>query len=396
MRFTSQHCPITTEMIYPSKAVLATIPSPCFVLDEAQLEQNLQRFDRIQQATPVKVLLALKAFALFHSFETIRNRLFGASASSIWEARLAAEEFGQALHVYAPAYRSEDIPALCNYASHLTFNSLSQWERYRSTLIAAKSKPSIGLRINPLYSPVKTALYNPCQPDSRLGVLPDQLGDSLPAGIEGFLSHNLCESNAEALEKTLMQIEALYGHLLPEIRWLNLGGGHLMTHQEYDLDRAIDALCRFHDRHSHLELILEPGSAIVWKTGFLLSTVLDLIPTATVTHAMLDVSFTAHMPDCLEMPYKPDIMGARQLSKGAGYRLGGSSCLAGDFIGDYDFDQALSVGDRVIFEDMMHYTMVKTTMFNGVVHPSIGVLKKSGSFELWRKFEYEDYRARIG
>lgn len=380
-----------------NEAVLAKIPSPCFVLDEARLERNLQRFDRLQQAAPVRVLLALKAFALFHSFGLIRNTLYGASASSVWEARLAAEEFGKALHVYSPAYRAEDIPVLSNYASHLTFNSLSQWERYRSLLNPIQSKPSIGLRINPLYSPVKTALYNPCQPNSRLGILPDQIGDRLPAGIEGFLSHNLCESNAEALEKTLMQIEALYGHLLPQIQWLNLGGGHLMTHQDYDLDRAITALCRFHDRHPHLELILEPGSAIVWQAGFLLSTVLDLIPTSTMTHAMLDVSFAAHMPDCLEMPYKPDIVGAQQLPEGeTGYRLGGSSCLAGDFIGDYAFDQALSVGDRVVFEDMMHYTMVKTTMFNGVVHPSIGVLKTSGDFELWRKFEYEDYRSRVG
>ncbi|MBD1842983.1 carboxynorspermidine decarboxylase [Cyanobacteria bacterium FACHB-63] len=372
---------------------LAAIPSPCFVLDEARLERNLQVFERVQRSAPVKVLLALKGYALFHSFPMIRKSLAGASASSLWEARLAAEEFGGALHVYSPAYRDQDLPELFDRASHLTFNSLSQWERSRPLAGSA----SIGLRINPLYSPVKTALYNPCQPGSRLGVLPEQLGDRLPDGINGFLSHNLCESDSFALEKTLHQIEQHYGHLLPQIQWLNLGGGHLMTHQNYDVDHAIAVLCAFHDRYPHLQLYLEPGSAIVWQTGFLLSTVLDLIPVQDLTHVMLDVSFSAHMPDCLEMPYQPEILGASVLEPGKiGYRLGGSSCLAGDFLGDYQFDQPLSIGDRVQFEDMMHYTMVKTTMFNGVAHPAIGCLKRDGSFELWRQFGYEDYRSRVG
>lgn len=374
---------------------LAMIPSPCFVLDEAKLEQNLLRFARIQQAAPVRVLMALKAFALHHSFPIIRKTLPGASASSLWEAQLAAEKFGGELHVYSPAYRPEDVPALLASATHLTFNSLSQWERFRPLTEAAKT--SIGLRINPLFSPVQTAIYNPCQPNSRLGVLPEQFGDRLPSGIDGFLSHNLCESNSQALEKTLAQIELHYGHLLPQLKWLNLGGGHLITHEDYDLDHAIAVLNAFHDRYPHLEIILEPGAAIVWQTGFLLSTVLDLIPTAEMTHVMLDVSFTAHMPDCLEMPYQPEIVGARPAQAGEWrYRLGGASCLAGDFLGDYVFEQELSVGDRILFEDMMHYTMVKTTMFNGVVHPAIGLLKKDRSFELWRQFTYEDYRDRVG
>jgi carboxynorspermidine decarboxylase len=374
----------------------AALPTPSFVLEETRLTQNLQRLAHLQQAAPVRVLLALKAFALFHSFPLLRSTLAGASASSVWEAQLAAEEFGGELHVYAPAYSAADLPLLLQWASHLTFNSLSQWER----LAGAAAGRSIGLRINPLYSPVPTALYNPCQPNSRLGVLPSQLGDRLPPGVEGFLSHNLCESNAEALAKTLEQIEVLYGHLLPQLRWLNLGGGHLITQADYDLEQAIAVLRQFHDRHPHLELIMEPGSAIVWQTGFLLSTVLDLIPTATVTHAMLDVSFTAHMPDCLEMPYQPDIVGARPVPLGAPgehtYRLGGASCLAGDFMGDYVFDTPLAIGDRIIFNDMMHYTMVKTTMFNGVQHPAIGLLKADGAFELWRQFTYADYRARLG
>ncbi|MEC4812532.1 MAG: carboxynorspermidine decarboxylase [Scytonema sp. PMC 1069.18] len=378
-------------------SVLATIPSPCFVLEEARLEQNLAVFERVQQEAPVRVLLALKAFALFHSFPLIRKSLHGASASSLWEARLAAEEFGGELHVYSPAYRDEDMPSILSYASHITFNSVSQWEKFRPVIERSPSRPSVGLRINPQYSPVETALYNPCQPFTRLGISPEHLGNLLPQGIDGFLSHNLCESDSHALEKTLSHIEHFFGHFLPQLKWLNLGGGHLMTRQGYDMMHAIEVLKAFHNRYPHLELILEPGSAIAWETGFLLSTVQDIIPTSKLTNVMLDVSFTAHMPDCLEMPYKPVIRGAHEPQKGEKvYRMGGSSCLAGDFLGDYAFDDDLSVGDRMIFEDMMHYTMVKTTMFNGVVHPSIGILKKDGTFEIWRRFSYEDYRARLG
>ena len=380
-----------------SDRVLETIPSPCFVLEEARLEQNLAVFERVQQEAPVRVMLALKAFSLFHSFPLIRKTLHGASASSLWEARLAAEELGGNLHVYSPAYRDEDMPELLTHASHLTFNSISQWERFRPLIDQAATSPSIGFRINPLYSPVETALYNPCQPNTRLGISPEQFGDELPQGVEGFLSHNLCESDSIALEKTLFQIEQRFGHLLPQLKWLNLGGGHLMTRQGYDVDHAIEVLQTFHDRYPHIQLFLEPGSAIAWNTGFLLSTVRDLISTPDLTNVMLDVSFTAHMPDCLEMPYKPAIRGAHDPQAGErSYRMGGSSCLAGDFLGDYAFGEDLAVGDRILFEDMMHYTMVKTSMFNGVVHPAIGCIKKDGRFELWRQFSYEDYRARLG
>ncbi|NMG18301.1 carboxynorspermidine decarboxylase [Brasilonema bromeliae] len=378
-------------------SVLATIPSPCFVLEEARLEQNLAVFERVQQETPVRVLLALKAFSLFHCFPLIRKTLHGASASSLWEAQLAAEEFGGELHVYSPAYRDEDMSAIMTYASHITFNSLSQWERFRPLIERSPSPPSIGLRINPQYSPVKTALYNPCQPFTRLGVSPEHLGTLLPQGIDGFLSHNLCESDSHELEKTLIHIEQFFGHFLPQLKWLNLGGGHLMTRQGYDIAHAIKVLKAFHNRYPHIELILEPGSAVAWETGFLLSTVRDIIPTTDITNVILDISFTAHMPDCLEMPYKPVIRGAHEPQKGEkAYRMGGSSCLAGDFLGDYAFCYDLSVSDRIIFEDMMHYTMVKTTMFNGVIHPSIGILKKNGTFEILRQFSYEDYRVRLG
>jgi carboxynorspermidine decarboxylase len=380
-----------------NSAVFATIPSPCFVLEEELLDRNLAIFDRVQREAPIRVMLALKGYSLFHSFPQIRQILDGASASSLWEAQLAAAEFRGEVHVYSPAYRDEDISEIIPLASHLTFNSLTQWDRFRPIVGSFAVKPSLGVRINPQYSPVKTALYNPCQPSTRLGVSPEQFGSSLPEGINGFLSHNLCESDSHALEKTLANIEHFFGHLLPQLQWLNLGGGHLMTGQGYDVDRAIAVLNAFHSRHPHLRLIMEPGSAIAWETGFLMATVLDLIPTPDVINVMLDVSFTAHMPDCLEMPYKPAIRHAREPKTGDRiYRMGGSSCLAGDFLGDYAFDRDLAVGDRLIFEDMMHYTMVKTSMFNGVVHPAIGAIDRNGEFKLWRKFGYEDYRSRLG
>jgi carboxynorspermidine decarboxylase len=379
-------------------AIISTIPSPCFVLEEQLLARNLAIFDRVQKSAPIRVMLALKGFSLFHSFPQVRTTLKGASASSLWEARLAAEEFGTEVHVYATAYRAEDVPEILPLASHMTFNSLTQWEHFRSHVLAASpNKPSPGLRINPEYSPVKTALYNPCQPSTRLGVSASQMGEKLPAGIDGFLSHNLCESDSFAMEKTLANIERLFDRFLPDLKWLNLGGGHLMTRKDYDVDHAIEVLKAFHARHPHIQLLMEPGSAIAWETGFLMGTVLDLIPTNDLVNVMLDLSFTAHMPDCLEMPYKPAIRGAREPESGDTiYRMGGSSCLAGDFLGDYAFDQKLAIGDRLIFEDMMHYTMVKTSMFNGVVHPSIGRIDKDGNFKLWREFTYEDYRSKLG
>lgn len=380
-----------TQNLFPA------IPSPCFVLEEALLERNLAIFARVQREAPVKIMLALKGYSLFHSFPLIRPVLAGASASSLWEAQLAAEEFGKEVHVYSTAYRDQDFDAILPLASHLTFNSVNQWKRFQPWVENSNYHPSIGLRINPQYSPVQTPLYNPCQPGTRLGISPEFLGETLPAGVEGFLSHNLCESDSFALEKTLLNIEHYFGNYLPQIKWLNLGGGHLMTRKDYDVDHTIALLQGFHQRHPHLQLIMEPGSAIAWETGFLLSQIEDLIPTSEHINVMLDVSFTGHMPDCLEMPYKPDIRGGSEPQNGeVRYRMGGSSCLSGDFLGDYAFEQELKVGDRLIFEDMMHYTLVKTTMFNGVTHPAIGLLKKDGTFVLWRQFTYADYRARMG
>ncbi|MBD1909945.1 MULTISPECIES: carboxynorspermidine decarboxylase [unclassified Leptolyngbya] len=372
------------------------IPSPCYVLEEAKLIRNLELIDSVQQRAGITILLALKGFAMFSAFPIVKKYLHGATASSLYEANLIREELGTSLHLYLPVYQDAEFDDLMVGASHITFNSLSQWERYKDRAIAHRLSP--GLRINPEYSPVAHDIYNPASPYSRLGIRTEVLGDKLPEGIEGLHCHNLCESDSYALENTLEQIEKLFGHHLPWIKWLNLGGGHLMTRQGYDTEHLIQVLTQFKARHPHLQIYLEPSSAIAWETGFLRSTVLDMIETPGPAIAMLDVSFTAHMPDCLEMPYKPRIQGARDPQDGEpAYRMGGMTCLAGDVMGmgDYHFNQPLQVGDSIIFEDMIHYTMVKTTMFNGIPHPSIGILHPDGTFTLVKKFTYQDYKNRM-
>lgn len=372
------------------------IPSPCYVLEAAKLQANLELIDRVQQQAGITVILALKGFAMFSAFPLIQPYLKGATASSLFEARLAREEFGGELHLYLPVYQAREFEALIEGASHMTFNSLTQWQQFKPQTLAAGISP--GLRINPEYSPVEHAIYNPASPFSRLGIRAATLGETLPEGIEGLHCHNLCESDSYALEETLAQIEDRFGHFLPQIRWLNLGGGHLMTRQGYDTEHFIKILRDFKSRYPHLEIYIEPSAAIVWQTGFLKSTVLDLIETPGPTIAMLDVSFTAHMPDCLEMPYKPTIQGAHNPQPGEpSYRMGGLTCLAGDVmgLGDYGFDRPLQIGDALLFEDMIQYTMVKTNMFNGINHPAIGILHPDGQFQLVREFGYEDYKRRM-
>ncbi len=372
------------------------LPSPCYVLEEAKLIRNLELIDSVQQRAGITILLALKGFAMFSAFPTVNKYLKGIAASSLFEAKLGREEFGGELHLYAPVYRSPDFSAMLIGATHVSFNSLSQWAQFKEQTLKAGVSP--GLRINPEYSPVATDIYNPASPLSRLGIRAELLGDRLPEGIEGLHCHNLCESNSQALELTLAQIEKLFGHHLPRLKWLNLGGGHLMTASDYDCEHLIRVLTDFKARYPNLDIYLEPSSAIAWQTGFLLATVLDLIPTPDSTIAMLDISFTAHLPDCLEMPYKPKVRGARDPKKGeAKYRMGGTTCLAGDFMGmgDYYFAEPLQIGDAILFEDMIHYTMVKTSMFNGVNHPAIGIIHSDGSFELVREFGYEDFKNRL-
>ncbi len=373
------------------------IPSPCYVIDEELLRSNLQIILRVKEEAGVKIIPAFKGFSMWKAFPIIRENFSGAAASGAWEARLAVEEMKSLAHTYSPAFTEEDFDEVMKHSSNITFNSISQFEKFLPRIRNFKRKISVGLRVNPEYSEVKTALYNPCAPGSRLGITAEQLGAQLPEGVEGLHFHTLCESYSVDLEKTLVAFENKFGKYLSQVKWVNMGGGHLMTRKGYDADHLIKLLKDFRERWQNIMPILEPGSAFVWETGVLVTTVIDLFENKGIKTAILNVSFTAHMPDCLEMPYKPRIAGAYQepvLGKPT-YRMGGNSCLAGDYLGDWSFDRELKPGDLIVFEDMIHYTMVKTTMFNGVPHPSVGIWNDKKGFQLLRRFTYEDYKNRM-
>lgn len=370
------------------------IPSPSYVLDEAAFRKNLELIKSVKERAGVEIILAFKAFAMWSVFPIAREYVPYSTASSLAEARLAFEEMGSPAHTYAPVYTEKEFPSIMACSSHITFNSLTQFERFYPQ--CRENNISCGLRINPEYSVVETDLYNPSVAGSRLGIIADLLGEKLPEGVEGLHFHALCESSASDLEKMLAVVEEKFGKYFSQIKWLNMGGGHLMTRKGYDVEHLINLLQSFKKKYPHLQLILEPGSAFAWQTGVLVSTVQDIVENHGIKTAMLDVSFACHMPDCLEMPYKPSIVGATDEVEGKPtYRMGGNSCLAGDYYGSWSFDEELEVGDQVIFEDMIHYTMVKTTMFNGVSHPNIGVWTEENRFELIRRFGYEDYKGRM-
>ena len=372
----------------------SSIPSPCYVLDERAFRNNLTLIRSVKERADVEIILAFKSFAMWSVFSIVREYIPFSTASSLAEARLAFEEMGSRAHTYAPVYTDHEFPIIADCSSHITFNSLTQFARFYPQTVGKNI--SCGLRINPEYSTVETDLYNPCAVGSRLGVVAELLGDNLPDGIEGFHFHTLCESTSYDLENTLKVVEAKFGKYFDRLKWLNMGGGHLMTRKDYDVEHLIQVLKTFKAKYPHLQLILEPGSAFAWQTGVLVSTVVDIVENGGIKTAMLDVSFACHMPDCLEMPYKPTIVGATEPVVGKPtYRMGGNSCLSGDFCGSWSFDQPLKIGDRIVFEDMIHYTMVKTTMFNGVTHPSIGIWTKADEFELIRTFGYEDYKGRM-
>jgi carboxynorspermidine decarboxylase len=342
--------------------------------------------------------LAFKAFALWKSFPIFREYISHTTASSLFEARLAKEEFGSKAHTYSPAYTEEEFEEILDYSNHITFNSLSQYERFA---LKVQGRASVGLRVNPEYSEIETKLYNPCAPGSRFGILAQDLPAQLPGDIEGFHIHCHCESGSDVFARTLIHIEEKFSKWFPQIKWINFGGGHLMTRKDYDVELLIKTLQDFHARYPHLKVILEPGSAFAWQTGPLVTKVVDIVENAGVKTAIINASFTCHMPDCLEMPYQPAIRHAKgQEANGREqekfvYRIGGNSCLSGDFMGWWRFDHELQIGETLIFEDMIHYTTVKTNMFNGIGHPSIGMLHEDGTFELFRKFTYEDYRDRM-
>ena len=369
------------------------LPSPCFVLDESRLKQNLQLINQVAANAGISIILAFKGFAMWSVFDLVKQYLGGASASSLNEALLCVEHMNCKAHMYAPAYQTKEFENILECSSHITFNSLTQYEKFKSQVHSHPNPISVGIRVNPQYSDVSTELYNPASPYSRLGMGPEHLVEGLPEGIEGLHFHVLCESDSYSLEKVLASFEAKFGHLLNDVKWVNMGGGHLMTRDGYEIEHLISLIKNFKEKHD-VEVILEPGSAIAWETGVLVSTVLDIVENHGKKTAILDTSFTCHMPDCLEMPYTPKVRDTRE--NGAyEYSLGGLSCLAGDYIDDFRFDRPLSVGDRIIFEDMIHYTMVKTTTFNGVGLPSIGVLKEDHTFQLVRQFGYGDFAGRL-
>ncbi|MEO0044186.1 MAG: carboxynorspermidine decarboxylase [Bacteroidota bacterium] len=375
---------------------IQTIKTPAYVLEESLLIRNLELMKRVQTEADVQIILAFKGFAMWSAFPLVKQYLAGATASSENEARLCWEEMGCLAHTYSPVYAPDEFKNILKYSSHITFNSLSQYALYAPKVAKSAFKVSCGLRVNPEYSDVATDLYNPCAPGSRLGILHEQLGEDLPKGIEGLHFHALCESSSYELEKVLINFENLFGRYLYQVKWVNFGGGHLMTRKDYDVLHLITILKAFKKRHPHLQVILEPGSAVAWQTGILISTVLDIVENRGVKTLMPDVSFTAHMPDTLEMPYRPKITGATDPIAGKPtYRIGGTSCLSGDFMMEYSFENEVKVGDILIFEDMIHYTMVKTTMFNGVAHPDIGIWKRDNTYELVRRFHYKDYKNRL-
>lgn len=378
--------------------------TPYYRIEERLLRNNLALIRRTAEEAGVEFILAFKAFALWKTFFIFRDYIAHTTASSPNEARLAFEEFGSKAHTYSPAYEDKDFDTIMRCSSHITFNSLQQFEHFYPRIVENGKLISCGLRINPQYSEIETTLYNPCAPGSRFGILAEQLPDQLPEGVEGFHCHNHCESSAAALVHTLEHIEARFGKWLPKIKWLNLGGGHLLTRKDYDVRLLIDTLKSFKARYPQLHLILEPGSAFAWQTGDLFASVVDIVENDGIKTVILNVSFTCHMPDCLEMPYWPAIRGAETLEppQAAGrereplvYRLGGNSCLSGDFMGYWRFEQPLQIGDTIRFSDMIHYTTVKTNMFNGIPHPSLVLLRENGEEELLRRFGYEDYRDRM-
>lgn len=378
---------------------LYDIPTPAYVLEEALLRRNLEIIRRVADATGVEIILAFKAYALWRSFPIFREYISASTASSLYEARLGYHELGARTHTYAPAYKDSEFEQLMQCSSHITFNSLTQLERFLPRLDAyTDHRVSCGIRINPEYSEVETALYNPASPDSRMGIPLAGLPQQLPMGVEGIHFHTHCESDSYALERSLRVIDEKFGHLLMQVKWLNMGGGHLMTRRDYDVPHLIGLLQSFRAKYPHLHIIMEPGSAFGWQTGPLVTEVLDIVENGGVRTIIMDASFTCHMPDCLEMPYQPAVRGATMEPTDTHrrmYRIGGNSCLSGDVMGDWYFDEEIHVGDRIIFEDMNHYTTVKTTMFNGIHHPAIYCHHMDGSWELYREYTYEDYKHRM-
>lgn len=388
-------------MKYNSGLYHLPLPLPCYVMEEDLLRNNLQLIKDISQKADVQFILAFKAFALWKSFPIFREYIKQTTASSPYEARLAFEEFGSKAHTYSPAYEDSTFDVILKCSSHITFNSLSQYDRFIKRVSEYEEPASCGIRVNPEYAEIETELYNPCAPGSRFGIMATDLPDVLPPGIEGFHLHCHCENNSDVFQRTLKHFEDKFQKWLPQVKWVNFGGGHLVTEENYNVDLLIHILNVFHKRYPWIQIILEPGSAFAWQTGCLVAQVVDIVENCGIKTAIVNVSFTCHMPDCLEMPYHPQIVGAKLVDgpevwkEENTYRIGGNSCLSGDFMGFWNFDHPLQVGERIIFEDMIHYTTVKTNMFNGIHHPSIALLHSDGQIEVYKNYSYDDYKNRM-
>ena len=371
--------------------------TPYYIVYEEKLRKNLDLITRVMNEAGVKIIMAFKANALWKTFPIFREYGIETTASSVNEMLLANDEMKCKAHAYCPVYTDTTIKQFIEGCSHITFNSIAQYLKHKPTIEASGKDISCGLRINPMCSVIETDIYNPCGKGSRFGVTADKLPDKLPEGIEGFHFHALCESDSHDLEKVLDAVESQFGKYIPHLKWLNMGGGHLMTRKGYDIDHLVGLLDGLHSRYPDLELILEPGSAFTWRTGDLIASVVDVVENSGISTIIADVSFACHMPDCLEMPYKPIISEA--LPEGTAsphtYRIGGNSCLSGDFVGDWAFDHQVKEGEKLTFEDMNHYTTVKTNMFNGIGHPAMVLKRLNGSIEILREFNYLDYKNRM-
>lgn len=380
--------------------------TPYYLIDESRIRRNMHKLKDAEERSGVKIIMAFKANALWKTFPIISEYFNASTASSLNEMKLSLDFLGRDVHAYCPVYTDETFPQFLEGCTHITFNSLAQFNKFYPQILAFNEKHtedgrrvSAGLRVNPHCSVIETDIYNPCLPGSRFGVDASDLKE-LPEGIEGLHFHALCESSSFELEKVLDSLEEQFGSYLDKVKWLNMGGGHLITREGYDVDHFVEITRRLKERHPNLRLIIEPGSAFTWQTGDLKTTVLDVVENAGIKTGIIDASFSCHMPDCLEMPYKPKIAEAIDdedpvTEKEVRYRLGGNSCLSGDYVADWRFDRDLKPGDELTLMDMNHYTTVKTNMFNGIQHPSIWLRHQDGKLELLREFTYEDYRDRM-
>lgn len=374
---------------------LNKLPSPCYVVDEKLLTKNLELLNHVQERTGCNIILALKGFSMFSTFPLVGKYLKGVTSSSLFEARLGYEEMGKQVHIFAPAYRDDEFDEIMKYCDHIVFNSFNQWDKFKDKVKNFKGKKiECGIRINPEYSEIETDIYNPCFKNSRLGTTLDNFNEEDLEGIDGLHFHTMCEQNSDTLERTIKVVEEKFGKYLKNMKWLNFGGGHHITRSDYDVEKLIECILYMKNKYD-LDIYLEPGEAVALNTGFLVSTVLDIVENG-MKLGILDTSAACHMPDVLEMPYRPHIIGSGMPGeKKYTYRFGGPTCLAGDIIGDYSFDEPLKIGDKLVFCDMAHYSMVKNNTFNGINLPSIVLYKEDGTIQIVKKFGYEDFKGRL-